>query len=115
MNGSELPLLSPEESRALVRDRNRRTLPAASGAVSDEPVDVRTLLRDRIMRPIGVRDEDWSIGYGATYTVDGLPLVAQIKKARPDLIVASSDVDPHDLERARSATNAAVFTAPAAQ
>jgi CubicO group peptidase (beta-lactamase class C family) len=38
--------------------------------------DARTLLRERIMRPIGIRDDDWSIGYGATYTVDGLPLVA---------------------------------------
>jgi iron complex transport system substrate-binding protein len=51
-----------------------------------------------------------------TVTVDdslvGLPLVAQIKKARPDLIVASSGVDPLDLERARSATNAAVYVTP---
>jgi CubicO group peptidase (beta-lactamase class C family) len=38
--------------------------------------DARTLLRDRVMRPIGVSDDDWTIGYGATYTVDGLPLVA---------------------------------------
>lgn len=38
--------------------------------------DVRTLLRERIMRPIGVGDKEWSIGYGRTYTVEGLPLVA---------------------------------------
>src|SRR5262245_7744161 len=38
--------------------------------------DVRSLLRDRIFRPIGVKDGDWSIGYGRTFTVDGLPLVA---------------------------------------
>lgn len=38
--------------------------------------DLRTLLRDRIMRPIGVPDSEWSIGYGKTWTVDGLPLVA---------------------------------------
>jgi hypothetical protein len=38
--------------------------------------DVRTLLRERIMRPIGVKDEDWSIGYGQTYKVNGLDLVA---------------------------------------
>jgi CubicO group peptidase (beta-lactamase class C family) len=38
--------------------------------------DVRTLLRDRVMRPVGVADEEWSIGYGATSTVNGLPLVA---------------------------------------
>jgi CubicO group peptidase (beta-lactamase class C family) len=37
--------------------------------------DVRTLLRERVMQPIGVADSDWSIGYGKTYTVDGLPLV----------------------------------------
>ncbi|MHC4519892.1 MAG: serine hydrolase domain-containing protein, partial [Planctomycetota bacterium] len=38
--------------------------------------DIRTLLRDRIMRPIGVADKDWSIGYGKTFEVDGLRLVA---------------------------------------
>ncbi len=37
--------------------------------------DVRTLLRERIMRPIGVEDGDWSIGYGRTYMVYGLPVV----------------------------------------
>lgn len=37
--------------------------------------DVRTLLRERIMRPIGVGDADWSVGYGQTFVVDGLPLV----------------------------------------
>lgn len=37
--------------------------------------DIRTLLRERIMEPIGVRDEEWSIGYGAAYEVDGLKLV----------------------------------------
>jgi hypothetical protein len=34
------------------------------------------LLRERIMRPIGVSDSEWSAGYGKTYIVDGLPLVA---------------------------------------
>ena len=38
--------------------------------------DVRTLLRERIMRPIGVNDSEWSIGYGKTYEVNGLNLVA---------------------------------------
>jgi CubicO group peptidase (beta-lactamase class C family) len=38
--------------------------------------DLRTLLRDRVMRPIGVPDKDWSVGYGETAAVDGLPLVA---------------------------------------
>jgi CubicO group peptidase (beta-lactamase class C family) len=37
--------------------------------------DLRTLLRDRIMRPIGVADTDWKVGYSTTFHVDGLPLV----------------------------------------
>lgn len=37
--------------------------------------DIRSLLRQRVMRPIGVADADWSIGYGQTFVVDGLPLV----------------------------------------
>ncbi len=27
------------------------------------------------MRPIGIRDQDWSAGYGQTFVVDGLPLI----------------------------------------
>jgi len=38
--------------------------------------DVRALLRDRILRPIDVPDAEWSAGYGKTFRVDGLPLVA---------------------------------------
>lgn len=38
--------------------------------------DIRTLLRERIMRPIGINDKEWSIGYETTYDVDSLPLVA---------------------------------------
>lgn len=37
--------------------------------------DIRTLLRDRVMRPIGVPDGEWSVGYGVTCVVDGFPLV----------------------------------------
>ncbi len=44
--------------------------------IGAKQTDVRTLLRERIMRPIGVEDKDWSIGYGQTYKVDGLNLVA---------------------------------------
>jgi CubicO group peptidase (beta-lactamase class C family) len=50
---------------------------AITAALEDAPQkDIRTLLRDRVMRPIGVPDEEWSVGYGTTYVVDGLPLVA---------------------------------------
>ncbi len=37
--------------------------------------DIRTLLADRVMRAIGVPDAEWSMGYGKTFIVDGLPLV----------------------------------------
>jgi ABC-type Fe3+-hydroxamate transport system substrate-binding protein len=42
----------------------------------------------------------------------GLPLVGEIRRARPDLIVASNDTDPLDLARARTATHAAVYVGP---
>lgn len=45
-------------------------------AIKDSPQrDIRTLLKERIMQPIGVRDSEWSVGYGKTFEVNGLPLV----------------------------------------
>lgn len=50
---------------------------AITGALRDSPQhDLRTLLRERVMRPIGVRDVEWNIGYNQTFTVDRMPLVA---------------------------------------
>ena len=50
---------------------------ATTAALKDAPEkDLRTLLRERVMRPIGVPDKEWNVGYGQTLTVDGLPLVA---------------------------------------
>jgi CubicO group peptidase (beta-lactamase class C family) len=47
-----------------------------TAAIQDGPQkDVRSLLRERVMRPIGAPDKEWNVGYGQTYTVDGLPLV----------------------------------------
>lgn len=47
-----------------------------TAALRDAPQkDIRSLLRERVMRPIGVPDAEWSVGYGQTFTVDGLPLV----------------------------------------
>jgi CubicO group peptidase (beta-lactamase class C family) len=48
-----------------------------TAALSNAPQkDLRTLLRERVMRPIGVPDAEWSVGYTRTYVVDGLPLIA---------------------------------------
>jgi CubicO group peptidase (beta-lactamase class C family) len=50
---------------------------AVTAALKDAPHrDIRTLLRERVMRPIGVDDAEWSIGYEQTYEVEGLPQVA---------------------------------------
>jgi CubicO group peptidase (beta-lactamase class C family) len=49
---------------------------AVTAAIQDGPQkDVRALLKERIMRPIGAPDREWSVGYGQTYVVDELPLV----------------------------------------
>ena len=47
-----------------------------TAALRNSPhLDIRSLLRERVMRPIGVPDAEWSAGYGQTFTVDGLSLV----------------------------------------
>jgi CubicO group peptidase (beta-lactamase class C family) len=47
-----------------------------TAAIHDGPQkDVRSLLRERVMRPIGAPDKEWSVGYGQTSVVDGLPMV----------------------------------------
>ncbi len=38
--------------------------------------DIRTLLKERVMDPLGVPEREWSIGYGKAYDVDGLKLYA---------------------------------------
>lgn len=49
---------------------------AVTSALRNTPVkEIRTLLRERVMRPIGVPDAEWSCGYGQTFTVNGLPLI----------------------------------------
>ncbi len=45
-------------------------------------------------------------------TLVGLPLVEAIRRAKPDLIVATAETDPLDLARARGATHAAVYVEP---
>ena len=45
-------------------------------------------------------------------TLVGLPLVDAVRKAKPDLIIASSGTDPLDLARARAATKAQVYVEP---
>jgi CubicO group peptidase (beta-lactamase class C family) len=50
---------------------------ATTAALREAPEkDLRTLLRDRVMRPIGIADGEWSAGYGQPVSLDGLALVA---------------------------------------
>lgn len=37
--------------------------------------DVRSLLKERVMKPIGVPDAEWSVGYGKTFMVNELPFI----------------------------------------
>jgi len=38
--------------------------------------DIKTLLRERIMHPLGIQDDNWRLSYGASYQVDGMTLYA---------------------------------------
>jgi CubicO group peptidase (beta-lactamase class C family) len=38
--------------------------------------EIRTLLKERVLDPLGVPEREWSIGYGQAYDVDGLKLYA---------------------------------------
>ncbi|MDH7570989.1 MAG: serine hydrolase, partial [Armatimonadota bacterium] len=49
---------------------------AVTASLRNTPLkDVRSLLRQRILEPLGIAAEEWSIGYGETWETDGLPLV----------------------------------------
>ena len=72
------PVLFPPGSKYAYSNPGMAMLAyAVTASLKDAPqADIRTLLRERIMKPIGIPDEDWSIGYGKGYEVDGLTLYA---------------------------------------
>ena len=83
------------DAATVVRSAPKRIVPVGAGPTA-------------ILRSLGLK--------GRTVEVDdtlvGLPLVDAIRRAKPDLIVASGETDPLDLARARSATHAAVYVEP---
>ncbi|MGB2875870.1 MAG: ABC transporter substrate-binding protein [Gaiellaceae bacterium] len=83
------------ERPAVLRSVPRRIVPLGPGP-------------RRILRALGLERRTIVVNDSLV----GLPLVAQIRRARPDLIVASSETDPLDLTRASSATHAAVYVEP---
>jgi iron complex transport system substrate-binding protein len=62
----------------------------------------------RILRALGLQKRVVTVNDELV----GLPLVGEIRRAHPDLIVASEEADPLDLARAASATHAAVYVEP---
>ena len=62
----------------------------------------------QILRSLGLGRRIATVNDGLV----GLPLVDAIRRAKPDLIVASSGTDPLDLARARAATKANVYVEP---
>lgn len=91
--------------------------PVTVQGAAEQPTVERTAPRRIVPLGAGPREILRALGLKArTFTVNdslvGLPLVGQIRKARPDLIVASSDADPLDLARARTAAHAVVYVEP---
>ena len=74
----QAPVLSTPGTRYAYSNPGMAILAYAVTAASKSTSfsDIRELLRNRIAEPIGLREEEWSIGYGTTYEVDGLRLVA---------------------------------------
>ncbi len=94
-----------------------RLYPVTVQGAAERPTAVRRAPRRIVPVGPGPRQIVRALGLeGRAVTVNeslvGLPLVGQIRRARPDLIIASGDADPLDLARARSTTHAAVYVEP---
>jgi ABC-type Fe3+-hydroxamate transport system substrate-binding protein len=83
------------ERPTVVRSAPRRIVPVGAGP-------------RRILEALGLKRRIVTVNDELV----GLPLVSEIRRARPDLIVASSSTDPLDLARARGSTGAAVYVEP---
>ena len=93
--------------------------PVTVQGAGDQPTVVRSSPRRiaavgrgprRIVRALGLQSRVVPVNDSLV----GLPLVNELRRAHPDLIVAASDTDPLDLARARTATSAAVYVEPSA-
>ena len=98
-----------EPTGALLQD-----YPVTVQGAGDRPTVVRSAPRRIVPVGAGPTAVLEQLGLGKRVvkvndTLVGLPLVGAIRHARPDLIVASSETDPLDLARARSATHAPVY------
>jgi iron complex transport system substrate-binding protein len=94
-----------------------RIYPVTVQGAGDQPTTLRTAPRRIVPLGAGPRRILHALGLKKrTVPVNGelvgLPLVGRIRRAKPDLVIASEDADPLDLARARAATHAAVYVEP---
>ena len=97
--------------------RSLSVYPVTVQGVADRPAVVSAVPRRIVPLGAGARGILKALGLERrTVEVNdslvGLPLVGAIRRAHPDLIVASNDTDPLDLARARAATHAAIYVGP---
>jgi len=73
----QAPVLFPPGSRYAYSNPGMAALACAvTASLRGAPQsDLRALLRERIMEPIGVPAEEWEIGYGRPFRIDGLEVV----------------------------------------
>jgi ABC-type Fe3+-hydroxamate transport system substrate-binding protein len=91
--------------------------PVTAQGAGDRPAVVNAVPRRIVPLGAGPRQLLQALGLqqrtvAVNDSLVGLPLVGEIRRAKPDLIIASSDTDPLDLARARAATHAAVYVEP---
>jgi CubicO group peptidase (beta-lactamase class C family) len=74
----EVPVLDPPGEKARYSNPGFAMLGyCLAASLRDAPEkNLRSLLKDRVMDPIGVPQKEWSVGYHTTTTVAGLPLIA---------------------------------------
>ena len=74
----EAPVLFPPGSQYAYSNPGMAALAyAVTASFHGTPYpDIRSLLEKRVITALGIGEGEWSIGYGATYEVDGLKLVA---------------------------------------
>ena len=91
-----------------------RIYPVTVQGAGERPTSLRAAPRRIVPLGAGPRRILRGLGLGKRIVsvndeLVGLQLVGEIRRAHPDLIVASEDADPLDLARASSATHAAVY------
>ncbi len=74
----QAPVIFPPGARYAYSNPGMAALAyAVTASLQGAPqTDIRALLKNRVMDPIGVPESEWSIGYGRAYLVDGLSLYA---------------------------------------